>query len=361
VFYIITGLLLYLIALYSINNKNLFIINACNILTISIIILVYGLRFEIGSDWSEYIKYYSVYEENDIGLSSIHDLGFSFGYAYPLAIKFLTELGLSFNGYLLIHGLFLYGSTFFSARNFIQRRDVPFIITSIFISTIGCWGSDRQLIGLSIGIAALIPLFKRQFILYIFLIIIATLFHSYNILFMLLILQAFIKPKRIYILCILISPVIVYLLFIYINIENIVEIFSRYDQNVLRYLTLEDSLSPSILSLAFKIVLTIPGLILFRVVKENDYFLYIYKINLLFTVILISSFFLFNPVYQRSLFISNFLDILMIYFICKNYFSRFSFIVYPILILISAFKGYRSIVYAYDMFVPYNSIILFSN
>ncbi len=353
--------MLYLIALYSINNKNLFISNVCNALIFSIIILIYGLRFEIGSDWSEYLKYYSMYEENDINLSSIYDLGFSFGYAYPLAIKFLTELGLCFNGYLLLHGLFLYGGTYFSVRNFVQRRDVPFIIVSIFISTIGCWGSDRQLIGLFIGIIALIPLFKRQYKLYIFLIIIATLFHSYNILFILLIFQRFIKPKIIYILCILISPIIIYSLFSFINIENIIEIFSRYDQNVLRYSALEDLQGPTILPIAIKIALIIPGLIFFRFVKENVHLFYIYKINLIFTAIIISSFLFFTPLYQRSLFISNFLDLLMIYFICKNFFSRFSFITYPVLIAFSAFKGYRSIVYAYDQFVPYNSIILFNN
>jgi hypothetical protein len=355
--YISVGLLLYLIAFIALYKKNIYISNLVNKFIILIIVLMYGLRYEVGSDWFEYVKYFSVFEEGNIDLSSIYELGFSFGLAYPAVIKLLTDLGLGFSIYLILHGLLLFGCTYFALSNFVQKNEVAFLIVSIFISTIGCWGSDRQLMGLSIVLVALVPLYRGRYFQFLVLILIASLFHSYNLLFLSFILHVFIKPKYKYIIILLIIPFIINLLFKVLNIDNPIYLLSNIDNNINRYLNEEILSSSSNLSLIIKISLIVPGLILIKALKNNEEFLFLYKLNIILIFILIISFFFFSPIYQRSLYINNFFDILIIYYTIKIFFTRFQVLIYPALIAFSFIKGYRSILYAYEMFIPYNSII----
>ena len=349
---------MYVISILSLGFKNNLFFKICKLMVILIITLIYGLRHEIGSDWSEYLKYYSLIQENKITLAEIYDLGFSFGFAYPLIIKMLTDLGLVFNAYLALHSLLLILGINYFLCNFEEKKEIPFLITSIFTSTIGCWGSDRQLIGLSISIAALVFLFRSKYIHYILLIILASIFHSYNLIFFVFIASIKIKPSLRSVLFFIASALAFFSILNFVKITDLIGFLSNLDQNLLRYTNSDLDLGLALLTLAFKLLLIAPGLIWISKLSNAGFF-YIYKINLIFLLVLIFSYFYFPPFYQRSLFLSNFFDVVMIFMSFKVIFPRLKLFGYLFLIFFCTFKGYRSIEYAYDSFIPYRSIINF--
>jgi hypothetical protein len=143
-----------------------------------IIVVQIGLRWETGTDWDPYYSQFN--DVDDVSMVFINVLaGFEIGYGF---LTFYThKLFGDYSVFLLLHALFFYAVIFKTAKNF-----SPYLYLSLlffYATNLGLVGSNRQLLALAICLLALPFVESKKPIPFFLLIILASLFHTTAILF----------------------------------------------------------------------------------------------------------------------------------------------------------------------------------
>ena len=168
--YSLTAFSLFLASLYCTSKyRRRENITFCFLLAFFWLVLYEGLRWQIGTDWDSYYKFFE--EENNSHM----------GVAYGAMNHFLKGLTGSFSTVTLSVSLFFY-LAFFN----LFRRYSPNIFMSLvlcYCSMIGLLGCNRQLLALTFCIFSLFFLFKHKTLLYVLFVVLASLFHITAIIF----------------------------------------------------------------------------------------------------------------------------------------------------------------------------------
>ena len=135
------------------------------------LILIEGLRWNIGTDWDNYYNFF-VYDYDEGHM----ELG------YALLIQGIKNISKSFSCYLVLQAcLTVYAFTSF-IRNF---SPIPLMSLCIFFcTTVGLWGMNRQFIALDISLLSISFILRREKTKFLICILLAFFFHKSAILFL---------------------------------------------------------------------------------------------------------------------------------------------------------------------------------
>lgn len=138
-----------------------------------IIILIVGLRWETGTDWTPYLQ--NFYNTTSLEIVLVNALtGFEVGYGLlVLSIRSLTE---NYTYFLILHSIVFYFLIFYFNKKASPYPYLSFLL--FFVSTMGVLGSNRQLLALSICLFALQFLINGKRIFFLTSIILASFIHS---------------------------------------------------------------------------------------------------------------------------------------------------------------------------------------
>ncbi len=144
------------------------------------ILLVFqvGLRWETGTDWPYYTNNFE--DTNNVADVFLHIImGFEPGYGF--SVLFIKKIYDSYSFFLVVHALVYYYLIFIAFK-----RLTPYFFISLllfYVTTLGLWGSNRQLIALAICLNALTYVFEKKSIKFGLSIALAFLFHSTALVF----------------------------------------------------------------------------------------------------------------------------------------------------------------------------------
>jgi hypothetical protein len=140
-------------------------------------VLQVGLRWQTGTDWDTYLLHFE--EINNISDVYYSITGFEQGYS--LFVLLVKSFWNSYTAFLLIHALVYYAFVFSAFK---KLSPYLFISLLVFYATnMGVLGSNRQLIALGLCLYALRYVINKNAIKFSLLIILAFLFHSTAIMF----------------------------------------------------------------------------------------------------------------------------------------------------------------------------------
>ncbi|MCV9927431.1 EpsG family protein [Flavobacterium sp. LS1R49] len=152
--------------------------NVLYIILYSFLVLLVGFRWETGTDWNQYLKNFTNSTSIDTIIVNIL-LGFEIGYGlFTFFIRSLTD---NYTVFLVIHAI-LYYFLIFRANK--QLSPFPFVSLLVFyVSTMGILGSNRQLIALAICLFSLKFVLEKKAFKFFLCVLIAFLFHTSALLF----------------------------------------------------------------------------------------------------------------------------------------------------------------------------------
>lgn len=172
--YICTILMLSIFALFEVNYFGYNISRIKKYLAIfsfAVVVLQLGLRWEMGTDWEPYYDHY-------LGINRVKDFKYfpQYDTGYQLTVLFVKKLFNSYSTYLILNSALFY----FLIFKFYSNSTPYFFIAILlmYVSFIGLWGANRQLIALGFVLLSIYFLFKKNYRFYGLAIIIAFLFHS---------------------------------------------------------------------------------------------------------------------------------------------------------------------------------------
>ncbi len=142
-----------------------------------ILVIQMGLRWETGTDWEPYYDHFNSFT-NQKYWREINEMEIGYGFFVYLFNNFFGNYSI----FLLVNAVIFYWLTFRAIRFFSPYSILGFLLFYCF--SIGLWGSNRQLLSLSIGLVSLEFLYKKKLIYYFVLVFIAYLFHSSSLLFL---------------------------------------------------------------------------------------------------------------------------------------------------------------------------------
>lgn len=132
-----------------------------------------GLRWETGTDWIPYYEYFQICVQN--GLDTFSDIGYVF---INIFIRSLTN---EYTFFLLFHALFLYILIFSSIKRY---AIYPFLTLFLYYSmALPLLGMNRQFIAVGFCLYSLKYVVNRQGIKFLFLLLLAMLFHKSALIF----------------------------------------------------------------------------------------------------------------------------------------------------------------------------------
>lgn len=136
-----------------------------------------GLRWQTGTDWDSYFYHFD--EIKNISDVYLTITGFEIGYSFLILVfKFFCK---DYAVFLLVHALFYHYLVFAAFKKY-----TPYIFVSLLVfysTTLGVWGSNRQLIALAICFYALKYVVEKNTIKFFLLIFIAYFIHGTALLF----------------------------------------------------------------------------------------------------------------------------------------------------------------------------------
>lgn len=148
----------------------------CLVLIISFV-FVCGLRYEVGSDYSQYNNIFLLIKSGNINIMNNNGLELGF----ILLNQFVILFKGNYNTLLFLVSLISILGIFISIKYFCKNEEI-FAFGVIVFTTFGLYGSlfntIRQGIAIGIFCIALIFLYKKKILIYIGLIILAYFFHS---------------------------------------------------------------------------------------------------------------------------------------------------------------------------------------
>lgn len=265
----------------------------------TILILFAGLRNEVGADWFAYFnEYYNNNSVFELGYSKISSIFFELNLHYNLFLLFVNFISIIFIGYsiyknstLLIFPLLIFFSNFYLYYNF---------------------SGIRQALAISFTCLALDHAFKKHLLTFLLLVLIATLFHSTAIIFLII---YFVPRKRISFKYL--GALFFLFLIIYFSQNRLINLVDAVNYKAVLYYTEIHEKSESIRSqfLIGGVLRILPVLIVFYFSKKlfiSDKISYIFNIYLFGTVLFLFTYLLSPDIGVR---LSSYFTILDMYLV----------------------------------------------
>lgn len=150
-----------------------------NVIAFTILVWQMGLRWETGTDWEPYFDLFENFKKEFIwGTEST----FGFERGFVLFAQIIFKIFHNYSVFLFIHAVIFYFLIFKSFKFF-----TPYFFTSILLFyslTLGMLGSSRSLLAIAIGMYGLVFLMKKNYKIYLLLVLIAFVFHTTSLLFL---------------------------------------------------------------------------------------------------------------------------------------------------------------------------------
>jgi len=148
------------------------IIHLFYFITYLMIIILVGLRWETGTDWMAYVEHF----EGISDFASTSPLLTQMEYGYSILCYLVKIFSSNYTTLLIIHSIIYY---FFIFKGI--KRLSPYFFLSVLLFcafTMGVLGSHRQLLAVALIFYGTKFIFSRNFILYLFIVLIASIFHT---------------------------------------------------------------------------------------------------------------------------------------------------------------------------------------
>ena len=323
-----------------------------------------GTRWETGTDWKNYIDYF-----NDCLLSGSNSMSFSIGYVFLNVIS--RSISDSYSLFLILHATIIYGFLSISLWKLSPRPILSLLL--YYGMMLPYMGMNRQLIALVICLYSLIYLLENRKRTFIVGVIIACLFHTSCLVFLMAIfLRNEIKTK--YLVILLIVIISMSLLGVINKLPlNLIYIFASDDPmstiNKIGFYAennfLETNIVFTLLAILKRLIWIITSYLIIKYTKLKDK-----KIILFFNLYFFGSliYILFNNtilqiIVARGLIYFNIFEIFLISYILL---ATRSFLIRTVFILAIAIYSYLGVLKGFnfykedlgeDIFRPYKSII----
>lgn len=128
-----------------------------------------GFRWETGCDWVPYFNFFDT-----LPWVAWEDTYFEPGFFFfSYVIRSVTD---NYTVYLVLHALIFYGAAFYAIYKLSPYPTISLLL--LYMITVPLMGTNRQLMATAIYLAALVVLIRRQYGLYVVLILFAMTFHQ---------------------------------------------------------------------------------------------------------------------------------------------------------------------------------------
>jgi hypothetical protein len=359
--YSFTFSLLFCFALYESNRKEK--INYKPILIILAIWFIFhdGFRWGIATDWMPYYTYFS---DSLTKNENIFELGYTW---LNILIRSFTE---NYSVFLIIHAIIVYAIII---PTILRHSLHPLLSLFLFYCLmLGYLGMNRQYIALAVFLYSFKYIFEHKFIRYLFCIFIALLFHRTAIIYF----PVYFFFRKI--------PFTILIIFIFtaciISITNIMNmipselfnIFGKYlGQKMINYMNVatQNTLFFSVFGIIKRIFLFFVIIFFKKMIKKKDNLFYFYLNVYVFGAI---AYILFNntvfqTIVSRGLIYYFIIEIFLLPYLITIFKPGWSqrvtilFVAFYCMIIIEkGFSGYIKTA-GYDIFRPYNSVIIDPN
>lgn len=170
--YILAVILFFIVSIAEINVTNAFTLKITRrflLIPMGFIILLVGLRWEMGTDWEAYFTIYKYLDKNSL------DISMEKGFVY--LNYFFKSMGISYQMFIFIQTFFFF---FYLTAFYKKITAFPALALLWFFTTnLGIIGANRQLIAMGIVCAGLLYYLKnKKWYVYLFFIILALQFHT---------------------------------------------------------------------------------------------------------------------------------------------------------------------------------------
>ena len=170
--YFIVYAILFAFAYYNVYSDNRKNIDNLFIAGIIIVVLLIGLRWEIGTDWRNYYAYF-------VNCKDIYETSFELGYvAINKIIRTLTD---QYTIFLLLHSIFVFGLIGYFMSRYSQFPILSFAL--MFALMFGYIGMNRQYISIAFSLFSLQYVIQRRPVPFLVCTLLATLFHLTGLIF----------------------------------------------------------------------------------------------------------------------------------------------------------------------------------
>lgn len=150
-------------------------------LTYIILVVVVGFRWETGTDWGPYLDTFELVNSYPIGvLLASTELGYLF---LNKLVRLFTD---NYSIFLIVHAIIYYFLILKSIPKLVPYPQLAILL--FFCSTMGMMGSNRQLLALGLCFLALTYLLQNKKWIFFVLVLVASLFHTTALLFLVFIL-----------------------------------------------------------------------------------------------------------------------------------------------------------------------------
>lgn len=322
-----------------------------------VLVLQDGLRWEIGTDWNNYYKYFNyclVFDEQ----------GFEIGYKIlNILIRSITD---SYSIYLIIYAIIFYAIIFRSTKKY--SIDPLLSIVVLYYLTLPYLGMNRQFFAVAICLYSVTYIIQKRPLYFILTIAIASCFHISAVLFSIAYSLKRIYSLKFYLIIIIIAC-IANLMCIASRIESLLPFAGLFIRNKLDLYTSlgeTNTLIGSITGIIKRLIWVILALLVSSSIKGKDrgnfyLFFNIYLMGCCFYLLFNNS--IFQIFVSRLTIYFNLFEILLIPYIFKLFKSKpnkaIALIIlfcYGVLTLGKGIDSYIPIV-GYDIFRPYKAII----
>ena len=208
--YIFIATFLFFLSFAKLNHKQT---KAAMLITVIVLILFDGLRWENGSDWLQYQSYFDrcLYQENE---------RYELGYVY--INKFVRSLTSEYNVFLFLHATFLYSILFYLFKRYSVYPLLSFFL--FFTLFLGYQGMNRQYLALCFGYIAIIYLLKGSRLLFFSFVAIGSFFHMSVLMLLIALVSRHFLSTRVYVATALVAMV----LSLFHIVNNVVSISTFY-------------------------------------------------------------------------------------------------------------------------------------
>lgn len=174
IIYVCTIILLSIFALFELNYFGYNISRIKKYLAIfsfTVVVLQLGLRWEMATDWEPYYDHY-------VGINQIKDFKYfpQYDSGYQFSVLLVKTIFNSYSTYLILNSALFY----FLIFKFYNYTSPYFFIAILwmYVSFVGLWGANRQLLALGFVLLSIYFLFKKNYFYYGVAVVLAFLFHS---------------------------------------------------------------------------------------------------------------------------------------------------------------------------------------
>lgn len=324
---------------------------------IVILVAQMGLRWETGTDW---LNYYENFQNTNNIENLLINVVIGYEVGYEILVYLFSSNSFSYTTFLLAHAILLYYIIF---KTFNNLSPLPILSLLLFYSiTIGLLGSNRQLISIALAMFSLNYVLVRKPIKFLFFILVAFLFHTSAISFVIVyFLNRDINKK--YLLLFLFSSIVIGMTsipqFIFDKFSLLLGSTSQMKANFYIENTYQNEFQLSLIGLFRRLVFIFICYFFYNqiTIKYQYYKLFF---NIYFVGILI--YFIFNQslliLINRGSIYFNIMECLLLPFIVLILKKESRYLAYILIFLYSIIMFYQSIAIYPDLFIPYKGVFI---